>query len=98
MTKKQDMRHENSGRYPFTEAKAGCRVNLIKARLDAGMSQDQVAAQIGCSQELYSLIESNKRNGRKYWRALETLFSTPIDKLLETCTDEPDWSMYKKEK
>lgn len=94
MTKKPDLRHENSGRYPFTEAGAGCRQNLIKARLEAGMSQDEVAAQIGCCQEQYSLIESNKRDGKRYWSALETLFSIPAEELMETCNDEPDWKSY----
>lgn len=91
---KIDHRHENSGRFPFTEAKAGSRQNLIKARLSAGMSQDQVAEQIGCSQEQYSLIESNRRNGKRYWSKLEILFGVPTDVLMAIDHSEPDWSEY----
>ena len=91
---KIDHRHENSGRFPFTEAKSGCRSSLIKARLDAGLSQSQVAEQIGCSQEQYSLIESNKRNGRRYWNALCLLFNKSEQDLLCSDDSEPDWTDY----
>ena len=91
---KIDHRHENSGRFPFTEAKAGSRQNLIKARLSAGMSQDQVAEQIGCSQEQYSLIESNRRNGKRYWSKLSALFGMPTDELMAIDHSEPDWSEF----
>lgn len=94
MTEKIDHRHENSGRSPFTEAKAGSRQKLIIARLNAGMSQEQVAAIIGCSQEQYSLIESNKRDGKRYWDAICTLFNESPDILLEVDDSEPDWSQW----
>ena len=91
---KTDKRHDNSGRFPFTEAKAGSRQTLIKARLDAGMSQNYVAAHIGCSQEQYSLIESNKRDGKRYWAKLSRLFGMSTDKLMAVDNTEPDWSKY----
>lgn len=83
-----DRRHENSGRKPYTEAKMGSRYNLIKARLEAGMSQKQVAEQIGCDQSQYSLIESNKRCGRQYWKKLSILFSIDADELMQVFYDK----------
>ena len=91
---KIDHRHENSGRFPFTEAKEGCRPNLIKARLNKNWTQNYVSEMIGCSQEEYSLIESGKRAGRKYWPALCQLFSMTEDELMATEHKAPDWKPY----
>lgn len=91
---KIDHRHENSGRFPFTEAKAGSRQKLITERLNRGLSQTEVAALIGCSQEQYSLIESNKRDGRRYWNALSNLFGIDSDILMEVDNSEPDWTKF----
>ena len=89
---KIDHRHDNSGRFPFTEAKAGSRQKLISERLNRGLSQTEVADLIGCSQEQYSLIESNKRNGRRYWSALSDVFGISPDILMEVNDSEPDWT------
>ena len=93
---KIDHRHENSGRFPFTEAKAGSRQNLIKCRLERNMSQTEVAEYIGCDQSSYSLIESNRRTGNKFKHALSVLFAKPADWLMEVDNTEPDWDPYLK--
>ena len=64
---KIDRRHSNSGRFPFTEAKPGCREKLIRARLDSGRSQEEMAKLLGCTQEQYSRMENGNRAGKKYW-------------------------------
>lgn len=92
MPEKVDRRHDNSGRYPYTEAKAGSRQRLIQARLEAGMSQEDVANQIGCNQSMYSLIENGYRSGRNYRAKLSMLFSMPETELMEVIYGEPDWS------
>ena len=89
---KIDHRHENSGRFPFTEAKAGSRQTLILKRLTNGWSQEYVADKIGCSQELYSLMEHGKRDGKRYWSSLSILFGIPSEELMKTDNSEPDWS------
>lgn len=89
---KIDHRHENSGRFPFTEGGLGCRDKLISARLKLGKSQEEIAKLIGCSQEQYSLMESNKRDGKRYWEALAFIFNiTDMDDFMSPCTEEPEW-------
>lgn len=51
-------------KYPYAKKGSGKRANLVRARLSAGMSQTEVARQIGCSRELYSQIENGIRDGR----------------------------------
>lgn len=89
-----DRRHECSGRYPFTEGTQGCRDKLIKARLKRSWSQSEVAKLIGCSQEQYSRIEGNSRDGKRYWPAISDIFEIPpeeFEEFMEPCKTEPEW-------
>lgn len=98
---KIDHRHENSGRFPFTEGGPGCRKNLIAARLERGQSQDELAKLVGCSQEQYSLMESNKRDGRRYWSTLAYIFGIAPDDMEEfmsPCEEDPKFGWTKRKK
>ena len=74
---------------PYSRTGSGKRANLIRARLSEGMSQEQVAAQIGCSRELYSQIENGRRDGRTIGLAekLEMLFDIPKEYLMLTSNE-----------
>lgn len=51
------------------------RHNLKKARVDAGLTQQQVADKLGISLRHYKFIEAGKTVGRvELWDALEDLF------------------------
>ena len=52
------------------------RKTLCKARLDKGLTQQQVADHLGISLRYYCHIEAGTRNGDfEIWDALERLFS-----------------------
>lgn len=54
------------------------RKNLKLFRVKMGMTQEQIAAKIGCIRATYSAIESGKRDGRKtFWRDLQEAFNIP---------------------
>lgn len=60
------------------------RKNLKKARQKAGMTQQQVAEQIGISLRYYQNIEAGSRTGDfEIWDSLEDLFSIHQRKLRE---------------
>ena len=51
------------------------RTNLKQARLDKGMTQQQVADHLGISLRYYQMLEAGSFNGRfELWDALEDLF------------------------
>lgn len=51
------------------------RANLKKARMDAGLTQQQVADKLGISLRHYKFIEAGNTVGRvELWDALEDLF------------------------
>lgn len=51
------------------------RPNLKQARLDKGMTQQQVADHLGISLRYYQMLESGSVNGRfELWDELEDLF------------------------
>ena len=51
------------------------RRNLKKARLAAGLTQQQLADKLGISERYYRFIEAGKRDGDfALWDALEDLF------------------------
>lgn len=98
---KIDRRHENSGRFPFTEGGPGCRKHLIAARLEMDKSQDEIAKMLGCSQEQYSLMESNKRDGRRYWAALAFIFGiqhSDMETFMSPCEEDPEFGWTKRKK
>lgn len=51
------------------------RTNLKEARINASMTQQEVANKLGVSERYYRMIESGNRNGDfELWDALEDLF------------------------
>jgi transcriptional regulator with XRE-family HTH domain len=51
------------------------RPNLKKARLEAGLTQQQLADKLGISERYYRFIEAGTRDGDfALWDALEDLF------------------------
>lgn len=65
------------------------RVNLKKARQTAGMTQRQVAEELGISERYYRLIENGSRVGEfTLWDALEDLFGIHQRILRELATDK----------
>lgn len=51
------------------------RENLKRARKEAGMTQQQVADELGVSIRYYRMIEANERTGDfEIWDALEDMF------------------------
>lgn len=58
------------------------RERLREARINRGMTQQQVADEIGVSLRYYQLIEQGKRDGSfEVWDALEDLFEVHQRKL-----------------
>lgn len=58
------------------------RERLREARINRGMTQQQVADEIGVSLRYYQLIEQGKRDGSfEVWDALEDLFEIHQRKL-----------------
>lgn len=60
------------------------RKTLKEARLRAGLSQKQLAEEIGCSRENYSGIENGRLDGSvKIWQKIRTTLSVdPVDLLV----------------
>ena len=51
------------------------RTNLKLFRVKMMLSQDEIAAKIGCTRATYSSIESGKRDGRlAFWNDLQRAF------------------------
>ena len=51
------------------------RLNLKKARADAGLTQREVAEKVGISLEMYTSIENGRREGKGHiWDKLQDLF------------------------
>ena len=52
------------------------RTNLKLFRVKRMLSQDEIAAKIGCTRATYSSIESGKRDGRlAFWNDLQKAFN-----------------------
>ena len=64
------------------------RKNLKEARKAAGLTQQQVADELGISIRYYRFIENGERNGDfELWDALEDLFKIHQRLLREISTD-----------
>lgn len=64
------------------------RTNLINARKQSGLTQVDVATQIGVTERTYQSIESGATNSRlNTWTKLSTLFDKPVDELILNYTD-----------
>lgn len=62
------------------------RENLKKARMEAGMTQQQVAEHLNISVRMYQRIESGEALGKiTHWDALEDLFEIPQRQIREIC-------------
>ena len=71
------------------------RLNLKKARQDAGLTQKQVADKIGISERHYQYIESGLRTGKiEMWDTLEDIFNVhqrQLRKIIDNDTsDHPE--------
>lgn len=67
------------------------RNNLKQARRDAGMTQQQVADELGVGLRHYIKLESGECLGSvTVWDALEDLFHLPQRFLRENCPDKED--------
>ena len=65
------------------------REKLKKARTEAGMSQKDIAEQLGISERYYRMIETGGRNGDfEIWDALEDIFGIHQRRLREITTDK----------
>ena len=65
------------------------RVNLKKARILAGYTQQQMAIMLQISTRYYAMIESGERNGSfALWDRLEELFGIHQRDLREISSDE----------
>lgn len=54
------------------------RTNLKLFRVKNVLSQDEIAAKIGCTRATYSSIESGKRDGRlAFWIEFQKAFNVP---------------------
>lgn len=54
------------------------RTNLKLFRVKQCLSQDEIAAKIGCTRATYSSVESGKRDGRlAFWHDLQKAFNIP---------------------
>ena len=62
---------------------------LKKARVNAGMTQAQVAEKLGISERYYRMIEMGTRNGDfEIWDTLEDTFGIHQRRLREITTDK----------
>lgn len=60
------------------------RTNLKLFRVKNKLSQEEMAAKIGCIRATYSAIECGKRNGREvFWNDLQAAFNIPENELPE---------------
>ena len=65
------------------------RETLRKARLDKGLTQQQVADYLGISVRFYQNIEAGERNGNfEIWDCLEDLFSIHQRKLRQLVQED----------
>lgn len=65
------------------------RVNLKKARKDAGYTQQQMAIMLGVSTRYYTMIENGERNGSfAVWDRLEEILGIHQRDLREISSDE----------
>lgn len=54
------------------------RTNLKVFRIQHVLSQEEIAAKIGCSRATYSAIENGTRAGRQmFWNSLQNAFDIP---------------------
>ncbi len=66
------------------------RKNLKKARKEKGLTQQQVADQLGISLRYYRMIESGDRTGDfEIWDDLEDMFKIHQRSLREISTNKP---------
>lgn len=65
------------------------RHNLKKARTEAGLTQEEVAAKLGITSRYYRMIERGERNGDfEMWDAMEDLFGIHQRILRELSADK----------
>ena len=58
------------------------RTNLKIFRVKNKLSQEKMAAKIGCTRATYSAIEKGKRDGRRaFWLDFQTAFDVPDGEL-----------------
>ena len=71
------------------------RKKLKEARLKKGLTQKQVAEQLGISETYYQYIEYGKRTGDfEIWDALEDLFNVHQRKLRELSSSRHDTTIH----
>lgn len=67
---------------PYSSREDGYRINLINCRIDANMTQSDVAKEIGIGLSTYAAYESGYRGANPYvWKKLSILFDKDIDYL-----------------
>jgi DNA-binding XRE family transcriptional regulator len=65
------------------------RTNLKLFRVKKMLSQDDVAARVGCTRATYSSIESGKRDGRlTFWNDFQKAFNVSDSEMWALLRDE----------
>lgn len=65
------------------------RMNLKLFRIQKRLSQEEMAAKLGCKRATYACIENGKRSGRpEFWQSLQEAFGIPENKMFALMVNE----------